>query len=77
MAQRARRQRGTGIHNIAFFAEIPPATKAKLKAAADALELSYGQVLEILVDLVEVDEHGRPVHWPDPDQEELPLNRSA
>jgi hypothetical protein len=77
MTHRARRRRGTGLDNIALYADVPRRTKAKVDAAADAMGLSMAQALEVLVDLVDVDEQGRPRGWVADDQEELPLNRSA
>jgi hypothetical protein len=66
------------VDNVALYADVPRRTKTKVDAAADAMGLSMAQALEVIVDLVEVDEQGRPRGWTgDDDQEELPLNRSA
>ncbi len=78
---RRRRPRGTGKDTVPVNAMIDPSIKAKIDRVADALSLSQGQVIDLLLAHVDVDANGRPAFWDGPlatdTHQELPLARPA
>lgn len=76
-----RQRRTRGGPAVQFNTRIDPTAKAKIDKIADALRLSQGQVVDLLLGHVEVDAHGRPDFWDGPlptdAQKELPLAKSA
>lgn len=80
-AQRARRARGSNKYVVAFNTKLTPTSKAKIDRVADAVGISQGQALDLLLEQVDVDAHGRPDGYDGPlatdDEKELPLQQSA
>jgi hypothetical protein len=81
MEQRQRRPRGTAKNKTALHLQIDPAAYAKIDAVAGALGISKGRALDLLLDSIDVDAHGRPAFYDGPlasdSQKELPLPRTA
>jgi hypothetical protein len=58
---RARRPRGYSEPTVPMQAQVPPHTRQRANAVADALGVSLGRYLEQLIERDPLDEHGRPV----------------
>ena len=57
---RARRPRGA-VTTVPVQAQLPPCTRDRAHAIADALGVSLSRYLEQLIERDPLDEHGRPV----------------
>jgi hypothetical protein len=81
MSARRRRAWGSAKDDPQLATRISQDSKDKLDRIADALGLSLGNTLDLILQHAEVDEHGRPSWYEgrpvSDEQEELPLNRSA
>ncbi len=80
MATRIRRPDGTQNLGVPFYSRVTPEAKAVLDAAAAVLDVPKWVILDAILRRTELDEHGRPVWWPDNttnQQQELPLPQSA
>lgn len=66
-----RRPRGTGAGRVAVFAEVEPATKARLDDIVAATGAPKWAVIEALIEHAELDAAGRPVWWPQSAQQEV------
>ena len=64
MSNRKRRLRGTPV--VQLNLTVAPEAKAKIDEIADALGLSEGIIFDLIMESLEVDEHGRPVFWTGP-----------
>lgn len=76
MSNRKRRRRGTPV--VQLNLTVNPDAKAKIDQIADTLGLSEGIIFDLIMEHIEVDEHGRPTFYDgplpedqDPDQEDL------
>ena len=81
MEIRQRRPRGTAKNKVALHLQIDPSAYAKIDAVAGALGISKGRALDLLLDSISVDGHGRPSFYEgalaSDSQKELPLAASA
>lgn len=81
MSTRGRRDYGSGIGHKVLYGRVKPEYKAKVDALADARRISQTQALELILTHLDVDASGQlswtPPADPRPDQEVLPLNKSA
>lgn len=68
-----RRPRGSGAEIAPVCLRIDHAAKARLDELSAALGIGKGLIVERLVQAVELDEHGRPVGWPESRQGEVPV----
>ena len=54
------RRRGSAGPTVPMQGKVPPHTRDRANAIADALGVSLGRYLEQLIDRDSLDEHGRP-----------------
>lgn len=72
-----RRQRGTGGSRVGVFVEVAPDAKHRLDLMQAATGAPRWAIVEALLQQVELDEHGRPVFWPDSANQQEVLDISA
>lgn len=76
---KTRRVRGTGVDNVVLRVDVAPEAKALVNRVHEHTGLSKGQVTELLLMRIPLDERGLPL-WPDIDnlatQEALPIAKA-
>lgn len=70
-----RRPHGSGEETVRLTLRVHRDARDLLDELSAALGIGKGLIVERLVQSVELDEHGRPVGWPETRQGEVPVER--